>query len=176
LPTPKGAKYIPTKWVNATGSDRIVWGMGYADSRPAVICENQFDAAWASGEDESRVYLATNGTSISYQNIFDCVSELKARGTPSLLAMFDNDLPGQATGAMRQQLQAEWTREHPTARPPESCAAKWGDACKRVGLAFSVHDWQDAPAKMDLGRLLGIATKSLDGIGKPDILINKSRI
>lgn len=149
------------KWVNATGSDRIIWGMDWIDGRPVVVCENQFDAAWASGLDPNRAYIATNGTAVAQKTVFETVQELKTRGVPRLTLLFDNDLAGQARGEARERMRREWYIEHaealkknPHLRPPESCAKGWQTACEVNRLPFTEWAWGDAPDKADLGYLI----------------------
>ena len=79
---------------------------------------------------------------------------LKERQPKTVIVALDRDLPGKATGALRDKLAAEWTAEHHTP-PPDAQGPRIANALNQAGVKAMLFDWPDnAPVKAGVDWLL----------------------
>jgi hypothetical protein len=146
---------LGAKWICATGSDLKPFGLDLVEAgRVVFVCENYVDAAWLMQERPDTVAIGLGSVSAwRYEYTFAL-----ARAHPRLVVIaFDNDLPGQAQGAMRAALEAEWRADakHAGLQAPASNGAKLLRELQGAGLDAALYKWPDtAPAKADIGWLL----------------------
>lgn len=140
------------KWCSATGTAYTIWGVDFV--RPGAVtwlCENYVDVAWLMQEHPQWCAVAIGGATTWKAQ---WAERLAARKPEMVIVALDNDLPGQATGALRQKLEQEWVQQRGT-EPPPANGPKIANALQRVGLNAVLFRWPDAaPVKAGLDWVL----------------------
>lgn len=144
------------KWISASGTSYVMWGI--EDVRPGdnvVMVENPVDAALLMERYPEYKGVALNGAGTWKQ---DWTAQLAARRPSAVLVALDNDLAGQATGAMYERLLAEWRAEHadrPNLPAPQPAGPRIANRLRAAGVNAVLFHWpQSAPAKHDIGALI----------------------
>lgn len=146
---------IEPKWLSAAQSVMTPWGLGNITPGGIVwIAENYVDAAWLMQERQGE-YAIGLGTAGGWK---EENTWALARLKPHLVIVaLDNDLPGQAQGALRKRLEDEWRADpkHRGQRPPPSNGVRMVSELRSMGLRTELFQWpEDAPAKAGLDWML----------------------
>lgn len=140
------------KWISSTGSQYTLFNVDAV--RCGSVCwllENIIDAIWLMDTYPDWDAVSTGGVSWRSQ----WAEWLAARRPEVVIVALDRDLPGQATGEFRRQLEAEWRREHPGTKPPTANGPKIANNLRRLGQQAILFEWPDwAPHKADIGWVL----------------------
>ena len=143
---------VGPKWIAATGTTYTLWGVDSV--RPGTItwlCENYVDAAWLMQERPEWCAVAIGGAT-TWQA--EWAEKLAARQPEMVIVALDNDLPGQATGALRRKLERAWVQQRGT-EPPPANGPKIANSLLRAGVNAVLFKWPDsAPVKAGLDWVL----------------------
>lgn len=136
------------KWISATGTNYTLWGVDFV--RPGAVtwlCENYVDAAWLMQEHPEWSAVAIGGATTWKA---EWAERLAACKPEMVVIALDNDLPGQATGALRRKLERAWVQQRGT-EPPPANGPKIANALLRAGIHATLFQWPDAaPIKAGL--------------------------
>jgi hypothetical protein len=150
LPDDAGAK-----WMSATGSTMVPWGLEYLhDDCTVWVCENYVDGAWLMQACPDLNAVALGGCSNWRE---EWCFRIAAHKPKAVVVCLDNDLPGQARGATRARLEAEWRADtkHAGAQPPASNGVRILNDLLQHGVRASLFEWLDTdPVKAGLDWLL----------------------
>lgn len=141
------------KWISATGSHYALWNLSAVQPGSIVwLCENYVDAAWLMERHPDQVALALGGAS-NWQPAW--TQALAARQPRLVVVALDNDLAGQATGAMYARLQAERRAAHPNLPDLVPNGPQIANALNAAGVTAVLFSYPpNAPAKADIGWVL----------------------
>jgi hypothetical protein len=141
------------KWVNAPGTGAYLYPLPELGEKKVLwIVENMIDALLIMQMcPEYDAAAPTTGVS-TWRD--DWTQAIAAMNYEMVIIAYDNDLPGQATGKMRVQLEREWKLNHPDQQPPQPNGPKVANELLRAGVNAMLFEWIDAPAKADIGWLL----------------------
>lgn len=140
------------KWTSAKGTHYVLWNI--ENVRPGHtmwITENYVDAALLMQKYPQFDACAIGGAS-TWQDAW--VDRVVAAQPKSVIVALDNDLAGQASGAMYAQLAAEWQEKYPNVRVPVPNGPKIANALRRAGVKAFLFEWHDKPPKYDIGQLI----------------------
>lgn len=139
------------KWISATGTKYVLWNLaGVRPGGEVWICENYVDAAWLMERHTVMDAVALGGAA-HWRD--EWAGQLAARRPKLVVVALDNDLAGQATGAMYKWLAAA----RQAAGKPEIVpnGPRIAGSLVRAGLRAHVFRWPpDAPEHADVGWLL----------------------
>ncbi len=142
------------KWISATGTRYVLWGIDYVRSEaPVWVCENYVDAAWLMQEHPDMCAVALGGATTWRSEWAD---QLAARRPGPIVVALDNDLAGQAQGALYETLRAQWRAEHPDlVEPTWLNGPRIANDLLAHGLTVRLFRWPPhAPAKAGVDWLL----------------------
>lgn len=138
------------KWISATGSRYTLWNIGNA--RPGHqlwIMENYIDAIMLMERYPEWDAVAIGGASTWQEGWID---KVRAARPSHVVVALDNDLAGQATGAMYDKLAAEWKLERPGVPVPSPNGPKIANMLRAAHVPATLYRWPaEAPAKADIG-------------------------
>lgn len=147
------------KWISATGTRYMLWNAAnIRDGHVVWITENYVDAIMVMEAYPEYDAVAIGGAS-TWKNEWSYI--VKAKHPFGVIVALDNDLAGQASGAMYEALVSRWQEEHPGLTTPTPNGPKIVHSLRMAGVRAVAHDWKDSPAKYDIGQKL-IDTGSLD--------------
>lgn len=133
------------KWISANGTSYTLWNASNVLAGSVCwLCENYVDAAWLMQECPEFSAVAIGGAT-TWQRKW---ADLLYMQSPRLVVVaLDNDLPGQATGPLRNALEAEWITDHNT-EPPAANGPKIANSLLEFGIKTVLFRWPDnAPVK-----------------------------
>lgn len=146
------------KWISATGSTMKIWNLdGIGAGATVWIMENYVDAALFMQENADWQAVAVGGARALRD---DEVATIAAAQPGRVIVAYDNDLAGQATGAMYSQLRQEWADAWRARNPgktklppaPEPSGPKVVNQLRQAGVNALLFRWpESAPAKADVG-------------------------
>lgn len=141
------------KWINAPGTGAYLYNLPEIGERKVLwIVENMIDALLImQSSPDYDAAAPTTGVSTWRE---EWSTRIAAMGFEMVIVAYDNDLPGQASGKMREGLLREWAQTHPGQQPPKPNGPKVANDLLRAGAKAVLYEWQDAPAKADIGWLL----------------------
>lgn len=137
------------KWISATGSSYGLFNVENVKiGANCFLCENYIDAIWLEQMHSDWSCVAIGGATTWRR---EWASRLVAMQPGLIVVALDNDLPGNGGGHLRDELIAEWIREHPRAAIPIANGPRIANDCIRAGLRTLLFQWPDsAPAKAGL--------------------------
>lgn len=141
------------KWISATGTHYNLWGLQNGPLKSDVwICENYVDAAWLMERHPDLSAVALGGAATWQPSWGD---QLAAQDPRLVVVALDNDLAGQASGALYQQLAAERHAQYPTLPEIMPNGPRIANDLLARGLTVRLYNWPaEAPAKAGVDWLL----------------------
>jgi len=142
------------KWLSAGGSTAALWGIErLIPSAVVVLCESPVDAMLLMQHDPYLVAVAGTAGASTWRP--EWTRTIVGSHPSFLLVVYDNDLPGQATGETRQNLAKAWLQKNRKRRKlPIANGPRVANEIARNGIETYLYPWQDAPPKADVGWLL----------------------
>lgn len=149
------------KWLSAAGTNYTLWGVDYVRAGSITwLCENYVDAAWLMQERPTDYAVAIGGATTWQASWADM---LAGRKPQTVIVALDNDLPGQAVGEFRRQLEAEWVSER-NSEPPTANGPRIANALRSAGVNAVLFQWpSEAPHKAGVDWLLHRRRQILPG-------------
>ncbi|WP_054537092.1 toprim domain-containing protein [Herpetosiphon geysericola] len=163
-----GRAYLPedtdAKWLTSGGSRKdVLYNAEYlAPGKTVIIGENLVDAIIAMQDRPDVVAVASGGVAWAGENLTRWCELIAASQPKRVIVWLDNDLAGQASGAMYRTLLGQWrTTMHqrvaegkipriPT--PPEPAGPKIANQLLALHQPVTLYQWpMSAPPKADLG-------------------------
>lgn len=153
-----------TKWLTSAGSRKdVLFNAEYlAPGKTVIICENLVDSIIAMQDRDDVVAVASGGVAWAGENLERWVTQIAASQPKHIIVWLDNDLAGQASGAVYARLMREWLAEMrqrvatgkiPKIPPrPQPTGPKIANALLQAGQRVHLYQWPaSAPPKADLG-------------------------
>lgn len=136
---------VGPKWMSATGSHYALWNVDHVRSgRTVWLCENYVDAAWLM-QDRPNVDAVAIGGATTWRH--EWALQLAAQKPLRVVVALDNDLPGQAVGKFRIELENEWRRTH-RGPVPLANGPRIANDLRDAGVDAYLFNWPpNAPAK-----------------------------
>lgn len=143
-------------WMNAYGTRAGFFNLeGITPGCVLYITENMIDAVWVMDIHPEYVAIAPV-TGAATRMRPEWTEQIAAMQPAVVVVAYDNDLAGQAAGALRRELIEAWRKKNPQAKhPPQANGPKVANALLAAGIRHvGLFDWQQAPAGADVGWLL----------------------
>ena len=162
------------KWVTAGGGSAALWGAELLrPGFPVLLCESPVDAMLAMQTDQNITAIAGTAGAGTWRK--EWTRAISSASPAILLLAYDNDLQGQATGAVRGELARKWLSNPAHKRLPVANGPKVANHLIRAGVLTRLFDWRNSPPRDDLSALLMRLIKASNGrpvIEKHGLLID----
>ncbi len=152
----RGRSFEDKDWKNAVGTHARFWNLeGITPGCVLYVTENMIDAVWVMDVHPEYVAIAPV-TGAATRMRPEWAAQIAAMQPAVVVIAYDNDLAGQAAGALRYELIAAWRERNPQAKhPPQPNGPKVANALLAAGIRHvGLFDWQKAPAGADVGWML----------------------